>query len=190
MSVRLCCVIVALITLLTCPSQADEAAALAALRDGNPVALMRHGEAPGPVGDPPGFKLEDCATQRNLSETGRATARRVGSELKRNGARIARILSSPWCRCLDTARLMDLGNVEVSRAFRNSFVLNRERDEIAGEARAVIAAWKGPGTMLVVTHGDTIASLVGVNPAEGEIVVVASGPGGNLKVVGRLPAKS
>jgi phosphohistidine phosphatase SixA len=167
---------------------ADERSATRALRDGNLVALMRHAEAPGPVGDPANFKLEDCATQRNLSEQGRATSRRVGAELKRSGARIARVLSSPWCRCLDTARLLDVGPVEVSPAFRNAFVLNKEREVIANEARAVITSWQGPGTLLVVTHGANIASLIGINPAEGEIVVLANEANGRLRVVGRLPA--
>ena len=179
----------AVLVLLSGSAAADEGAAIEALREGNLVALMRHAEAPGPVGDPPNFKLEDCSTQRNLSDEGRATARRVGAALKRNGARIARVLSSPWCRCLDTARLMDVGSVEVSRAFRNSFVLGKERESIAREARAVISGWKGPGTLLVVTHGDTIASLVAINPAEGEILLVASEPNGQLRLVGRLPAR-
>ena len=91
----------------------DGEAAWSALRRGGFVALMRHADAPGGAGDPPGFKLEDCTTQRNLSEKGQANARAVGTRLKAEGIVIGRLLSSPWCRCLDTARLLEIGPVEI-----------------------------------------------------------------------------
>src|ERR1041384_6733269 len=81
---------------------ADDAAdAGKALRAGGHVALMRHADAPGGVGDPPGFRVEDCATQRNLSDKGRADAEKIGARLKREAVAFDRILSSPWCRCQD-----------------------------------------------------------------------------------------
>jgi len=101
---------------LAAPTRADEAAAWAALRQGGVVALMRHGEAPG-VGDPPGWRLSDCPSQRNLSERGRAEARAVGARLRSEGIAIGRVVSSPWCRCLDTATLVDAGAVEVEPTF-------------------------------------------------------------------------
>ena len=169
------------------PVRADEAAALAALRQGGHVALMRHTDAPGPSGDPAGFRLDDCATQRNLSDRGRTEAGAAGARLKRDQARITRIVSSPWCRCLDTARLLDLGTVETEEAFSNAFVLSSRRDDLAKAARAVIDAWKGDGTLLVVTHGANILALTGHSPASGEIVVVAPGGSGRLRQIGRLP---
>lgn len=75
------------------------------------VVMMRHALAPG-TGDPPNFRLEDCSTQRNLSAQGRAQARRIGEAFRRRGIKVARVLSSQWCRCLETARLMNLGAVE------------------------------------------------------------------------------
>jgi phosphohistidine phosphatase SixA len=72
------------------------------------VALMRHALTTPGVGDPPGFRLGDCTTQRNLSQEGRAAAVRLGEAYRSRAVRVARILSSEWCRCLDTARLMDL----------------------------------------------------------------------------------
>ncbi len=78
---------------------AEDGAAWAALRAGGHVALMRHADAPGGVGDPPGFRIEDCATQRNLSARGRADALRIGVRLKSEGIAVEKILSSPWCRC-------------------------------------------------------------------------------------------
>ena len=165
------------------PASANEAAAWAALRTGNAIALMRHADAPGGFGDPEGFKLEDCATQRNLSAQGRADAIRVGVAFRERGVKPARILSSPWCRCVDTAKLMGVGPVEVENTFGNPVVWTDRRDALANGGRAVIRAWKGPGPLLVVTHGALIAQLTGYNPASGEIVVVDSA----LNEIGRIP---
>jgi hypothetical protein len=100
-------VVLFLLVLTVTPSLADTAAAWAALRAGTAVALMRHADAPG-VGDPAGYRLEDCSTQRNLSERGKAQAAAVGALFRANQIAIARIISSPWCRCLETARLMEV----------------------------------------------------------------------------------
>src|SRR6267143_428065 len=89
--------------------------AWAALAKGGHVALVRHGNAPpGYGGDPPGFKINDCSTQRNLDEIGRQEARALGEALRKHGVRVDRTVSSPWCRCLETARLMAVGEVESS----------------------------------------------------------------------------
>lgn len=166
---------------------ANEDAAWAALRaDGN-VALMRHADAPGGFGDPPGFQLEDCATQRNLSARGRAEAAAVGARLKAKGARLGRVVSSPWCRCVDTARLMDVGPVAIEATFGNVVVLSDRREALTRGARDVLRAWKGPGALLVVTHGANIQALTGYNPASGEIVVVAPQADGTVREIGRLP---
>lgn len=165
------------------PASANEAAAWAALRTGNAIALMRHADAPGGLGDPEGFKLEDCATQRNLSVRGRADAVRVGAAFRERGIKPARILSSPWCRCVDTATLMAVGAVEIEQTFGNPVVWTDRRETLANGGRAVVRAWKGPGMLLVVTHGALIAQLTGYNPASGEIVVVDNA----LKEIGRIP---
>src|SRR5215510_6513999 len=94
------------------PSLAADEAWEALVRGGH-VALIRHGNAPpGSGGDPPGFKIDDCATQRNLDEKGREQARALGDLFRQRGVRVDRVESSPWCRCLDTARLMAVGSVE------------------------------------------------------------------------------
>ena len=165
------------------PATASEAAAWAALRTGDAIALMRHADAPGGFGDPQGFKLEDCATQRNLGAGGRAEAVRVGAAFRERGVKPARIESSPWCRCVDTARLMDVGPVEINHTFGNPVVWTDRRDALAAGARQRVRAWKGPGALLVLTHGALIAALTGYNPASGEIVVVDS----MLKEIGRIP---
>src|SRR3954447_3322547 len=164
---------------------ADEAEAWNALRAGRHVALMRHTDAPGGVGDPPDFRIDDCTTQRNLSAKGRADAARIGERLKSEGIAVERIVSSPWCRCRDTATLLQLGPVAAEPTFGNVVVLSEQRQSLTAGARAVIDQWAGSGILLVVTHGANIASLTGISPASGEIVVVRKGSGGS-DVVGRL----
>ena len=102
------------IGLLAAPVAAadDSQEAWAALVNGGHVALIRHGNAPPGYGDPPGFQIDDCTTQRNLDEKGRAQARALGEAFRQHGVRADKILSSPWCRCLETARLMVLGPVD------------------------------------------------------------------------------
>ena len=175
-----------LLAALMSPAWADEAAAWAALRSGRAVvALMRHADAPG-AGDPPGWRLDDCSTQRNLSTQGRADARAVGDRFRAEGIRVAKVLSSPWCRCIDTAKLMNLGPVQIAPTFSNAFMLSEQRAALTDGARSLIAAWRGPGTLLVVTHGSNIQALIGRNPAAGETVVVTMRADGNLHELGSL----
>jgi phosphohistidine phosphatase SixA len=167
-------------------ASADEAAAWAVLRQGGHAALMRHADAPGGAGDPPGFRLDDCRTQRNLSDKGRAEAKAVGERLKIERVKVGQVLSSPWCRCLETARLLEVGPVEVAATFSNAFVLSDRRQALTAGAAAIIREWTGPGTLLIVTHGANIQALTGSNPAPGDLVVVARSDAG-LREVGRIP---
>jgi len=79
------------------------------------VLLMRHTRAPG-IGDPANYTLDDCKTQRNLSDEGRKQAVAVGNWLKKQGVQTADVRSSAWCRCKDTAELLKLGPVTVESA--------------------------------------------------------------------------
>lgn len=165
---------------------ADPAAdARQALRAGGHVALMRHADAPGGFGDPEGFRIDDCTTQRNLSDKGRADAARIGARLRSEGIAFGKILSSPWCRCVDTATLMNLGAVAREATFGNVVVLRDQKDALTAGARALLANWTVPENLLVVTHGANIQLLTGIQPASGEIVVVKGGSRG-VAVAGRL----
>ena len=163
----------------------------AALRGGGHVALMRHATAPG-VGDPEGFTVEDCATQRNLSAAGRDEARRIGERFRAQGIAAARVYVSQWCRCLDTARLLDLGEI-TPFAGLNSFFRDGGREAAqTAEVRALIArelASGAPaqGPLVLVTHQVNITALSGIFPASGEIVVLRA-DGDTLMVVGRMRA--
>jgi phosphohistidine phosphatase SixA len=179
------------VSLIIAPGlSADESEdAWAALVKGGHVALIRHGNAPpGHGGDPPGFKIDDCKTQRNLDEIGREQARAVGEAFRSHGVRVDRILSSPWCRCLDTARLMAVGPVGTSWA------LVPDRDPAApvrlGELREMVSAWRGPGTLVLVTHALTVRPLIGILPGQAETVVLKPLPNSPLgaDLVGRIAA--
>lgn len=166
---------------------ADESRdAWAALVNGGHVALIRHGNAPpGYGGDPPGFKIDDCTTQRNLDEKGRAQARALGETFRQRGVRAEKVLSSPWCRCLETARLMALGPVDGTWTAAAS---GQSRDRLAA-LRELLASWRGPGALVVVTHALTVQALVGIMPGQAETVVVRPKPGSEagVEVVGRIP---
>ena len=167
---------------------ADESAAWAALRGDGHVALIRHASAPGPAGDPADYKLDDCATQRNLSEQGRAEARVLGERFRTERVKVGKVVSSQWCRCRQTAELMNIGPIEDAPTFNNAFVLNNRRDELTAGARAMIGAWRGPGTLVVVTHGENIQFMLGLRPREGEIIVVVPDQGNEkkMRLVGRI----
>jgi phosphohistidine phosphatase SixA len=158
-------------------------ASWSALRNGG-VVLMRHADAPG-FGDPTGYRLDDCATQRNLGEAGRKQARGIGERFQAERVTVGGVLSSQWCRCRDTAELAFPGLAKVEPAF-NSFFDDRSKD--AGQTtagRAIIAAWRGPGALVVITHQVNITALTGVIPASGEGVVLKTKVEG-FDVVGRI----
>lgn len=180
-------VYIACVVLLWCvglPAFAGEDAALwQALRDGRAVALLRHAEAPG-TGDPPDFRLDDCATQRNLSEAGRRQAQALGDLFRRNGIDRAVVLSSAWCRARDTATLMDLGRVEVAPALASLHGRSEHRDAQIAELRRLIDGLPPNRPAILASHQATIAALTGVYPGNGGIVVVERRDG--LPVMGRL----
>jgi len=164
----------------------DSEEAWAALVKGGHVALIRHGNAPpGYGGDPPGFKIDDCATQRNMDEKGRMQSRAVGEAFRQHGVRVDKILSSPWCRCLETARLMALGPVEGTMAVAAS---DRSPERLVA-LKQMVSAWHGPGTLVVVTHALTVQGLVGIMPGQAETVVIRPklGTEPGVEVVGRIP---
>ncbi|HEX6066936.1 MAG TPA: histidine phosphatase family protein [Longimicrobiales bacterium] len=182
-------VLVLLSLLAPWPAAADETAAWAALREGGRVVLIRHGATSGGAGDPPGFRLADCATQRNLTEGGRAQARALGAAFRAREIRVDKVLSSEWCRCRETAELMGLGAIESAPTFNNAFILRDQRAALTEGARRVIAEWKGPGNLIVSSHGANILPLTGVHPQEGEAVVVdPASTGETVRVIGRIPA--
>jgi phosphohistidine phosphatase SixA len=169
------------------PAHADDAL-WAALADGGHVALMRHAQAPG-TGDPDDFRLDDCSTQRNLDQAGRDQARRTGQAFRDRGVTVGRVLSSQWCRCLETAELLALGEAEPFPPL-NSFFSDRAREPAQTEAvRALLAEADADGPSLVmVTHQVNITALTGIFPRSGEIVVLRLGGRDIFETIGAIPA--
>ncbi|QBQ39214.1 histidine phosphatase family protein [Pseudoduganella plicata] len=177
---------------LALPLLAAEPAAASAdelwqrLQAGGHVLVVRHAATEPGLGDPPGFVLGDCATQRNLSAPGRADAQALGAAVRHHGVPVARVLSSRWCRCQDTARLA-FGRVEAV-AMLDSMMYDGDaaRARKLAELRQSVLAWQAPGNLVLVTHDVNIRALTGDRLAQGEMLVATRRPDGTLAVVGRL----
>lgn len=165
---------------------AAEQAAWEALLRGGQVVLVRHAATTPGAGDPPGFRLEDCATQRNLSEAGRHQARRLGEAFRSRGVRVARVLSSPWCRCLESAELAFGARPATHPALGNLHGRAGNRERQAAAFRALIAEAPAGGNLVLVTHGSTTVALTGEYPAMGEAIVITPAGGGRFRVAGRI----
>jgi broad specificity phosphatase PhoE len=163
---------------------APQGEALAALRAGGCVVLMRHARTDPGVGDPPGFRLEACGTQRNLSAEGRSQAEAIGAALRAAGVPLDAVRSSRWCRCLDTARLA-FGRVEPWPPL-DSFFDGRASEPVQTAAvRAWALAVAGPGNAVGVTHQVNVTALTGEWLAMGEALVLRP-RAGTLEIVGRF----
>ena len=164
---------------------ADERVLWHALRSGNHVAMIRHALAPG-FGDPPHFAIGKCATQRNLSDQGRQQAVAMGDRFRAHGIAAARVYSSQWCRCLETAERLALGPVEALPVL-NSFFQNFARQETqTRQLLAWLAQQDLNQPLVLVTHQVNITALTGVYPASGEMVVIRPEGSGQWQVVGSL----
>jgi broad specificity phosphatase PhoE len=153
---------------------------------GGEVLLIRHAAAPG-TGDPAGFRLGDCATQRNLSDTGREQARAIGDWLRDQGVGRARVYSSQWCRCLETAELLDLGLVVELPGLNSFYERPQDREPNLAAIRDFLKARPPRGELLIlVTHQVTISALTGEYTASGHGVLATPGKGGALRTVGRF----
>ena len=178
-------VIALVVTLVLAASAvADEAGWAAAERPGA-VLLMRHALAPG-TGDPANFTLDDCSTQRNLSDAGREQARRIGEAFKERGIEIDEVLTSQWCRCRETAELLDLGPVRDFPAI-NSFFRNRT-SEVAQTRETLDYLRQQPDDLrpFLVTHQVNVTALTDVFPRSGEVIVIDVSPSGDVEVLGRI----
>jgi broad specificity phosphatase PhoE len=133
----------------------------ALLRQGGHVVLLRHGVTTPGVGDPPDMRLADCSTQRNLSEEGRDQARRIAEGFSRFQVPVEKVLSSEWCRCIETAALAFGDGVELG-------------------------GWRGKGNLVLVTHGSTIFAVTRVGTQMGEMLILAPRGADRFALVSRL----
>ena len=151
------------------------------------VLYLRHATAPG-GGDPAGFDVNDCSTQRNLSAAGRAEARRIGQRITRERIPIAAVRASPWCRATDTAELLNLGPVRSMSALGSLFLKpNAARHPNTRRTAEVIRTHRNrPGVLVLVGHQANISALTGVSPASGEGVVIRAQRNGDIEILGRF----
>lgn len=175
--------------LVLCPARAvDDDAFWALLEGGGRIVLMRHAQTDPGIGDPPGFALADCGTQRNLSAQGRADAARIGIQFRLRAIPVSDVLSSRWCRCLDTARLA-FGTATPAAMLDSAFA---QREAASGDGLRELFAFLGRrdqagprGNVLLVTHEVTILAMAGVSLAAGEMAVATLDGPRALKVLAR-----
>ncbi|MBD6617004.1 histidine phosphatase family protein [Komarekiella sp. 'clone 1'] len=171
-------------------SASSKAAIWSAIQQGRGyVVLMRHAIAPG-IGDPPDFRLNDCSTQRNLSDEGRKQAVRTGKAFKNRNIQVSRVLSSQWCRCLETAKLMNLGAVEPFPPL-NSFFLNHttESKQTAQVRQLILDNRNTAGVIVMITHEVNIRAIASdIYPESGESVVLRANKKNKIEVVGQIRA--
>ncbi|MBM3374665.1 MAG: histidine phosphatase family protein [Betaproteobacteria bacterium] len=166
------------------------------------VILVRHAETVSGIGDPPGFRLEDCATQRNLSAEGRAQSRRMGSWFITRGLVPAAVRSSLWCRCLDTAKeafakavpitpwpalnstFQGRGDSQAQQAQIQSFL----KDQGSGFAQPPPrdGAQRATGFEVWVSHQVVVSALTGQTLSMGELLLTRPDAAGRLQVLGRV----
>ena len=141
------------------------------LKDGEKLIFIRHAYAPG-NGDPAGFNLNDCSTQRNLSEEGRKQAQRISEFFKKNKIKINIVLSSEWCRCKETA-LIAFQNYETQN-FLNSFYsakFAKNRKMQMKKLKDYVKSWNGDKNLVLVTHYVVISEALNYASSSGEIVI-------------------
>ena len=141
-------------------------------QEGNKIILIRHSLAPG-GGDPVGFKIDDCKTQRNLNRAGISQSKKIGKLFKKNKVPIDQVLSSQWCRCKDTAKFA-FGDYKEFTALNSTFQFpyNKNEAKQLKELYELVNKWDGKGKNLVlISHYSIITAVTNAVPSSGEIVI-------------------
>ena len=152
-------------------------------QEGNKIILIRHSLAPG-GGDPPGFKIKDCTTQRNLNKKGINQSKKIGKLFKKNKVPVDHVLTSQWCRCKDTAKYA-FGDYKEFTALNSTFQspYNKNEGKQLKELYNYVKKWNGKGKNLVlITHYSIITAVTTAVPSSGEMVITDK----NFKVLGTI----
>ena len=155
-----------------------------ALRSPGSVVVVRHSYAPGAF-DPPDARPDDCSTQRNLDENGRAQARRIGEAFRQHGIEVGAVLSSPRCRCLETGRLA-FGKAEPWEPLRGALNDTERRRRQVAEVKRAMAEHSAERPLVLVTHGSVVRDLTGLSIQMGAFVVLRRTGDGGHTVAGQL----
>jgi len=152
-------------------------------QEGNKIILIRHASAPG-GGDPEGFRINDCKTQRNLDKKGIEQSAQIGKLFKKNSIRVDKVLTSQWCRCKDTAKYAFKDYIEFSALnsiFQSPFDKNENKQ--LKKIKEYAKEWEGNGKNLVmITHYSIISKITNSTPSSGEIIIVDK----NFRVLERI----
>jgi phosphohistidine phosphatase SixA len=176
----------ALATFAMAEVRTDQAEMIERMQSGGHILMIRHALAPG-TGDPANFRIGDCSTQRNLDEGGRQQARDIGDWLRSNGITRARVYSSQWCRCLETAKLLDLGSVTELPALNSFYELVQNREPNLRALEKFIAEQPSGGELIImVTHFVTISAIADEAVSSGEGVLLKLDGDEIYKSIGRL----
>jgi phosphohistidine phosphatase SixA len=171
----------AMLVIMLCLSNAAFANLAGPMTDGQHILLMRHADAPG-FSDPSGYRLDQCSTQRNLGEFGKKQAERTGQWLSQQGIESAKVFSSPWCRCVDTATLLNKGPVAIDKSLGSFFESMGQANQQTEALRQLVQKSlkqfpKAP--IIMVSHHVNIQAFTGVALGSGDMILVKIGPNGN-----------
>ena len=154
--------------------QADEktSSQIETMQSNGYLLMIRHAIAPG-FGDPDNIKIGDCSTQRNLDANGRKQSTEIGKWLSSNNINPSTIYSSQWCRCLETAKLLDLGTVKELPSLNSFYQMPENRETSLTALKQFISEQKTNGKLIImVTHSVTISAISGQNVASGDGVLL------------------
>ncbi len=175
-----------LIALAMAGADADQIGMVERMKAGGHILMIRHALAPG-SGDPANFRIGDCSTQRNLDDSGRKQATAIGDWLRSNGIASARVYSSQWCRCLETAELLELGSVAELPALNSFYELTQDRQPNLEALRKFIAEQPSDGVLVIlVTHFVTISAIANEGVSSGEGVLLKLNKDATYENVGRM----
>ncbi len=179
----------ALVLAIPCASAhaaADGERAWAALAEPGHALLMRHARAPG-TGDPAGFTLGDCSTQRTLNDAGREQARGIGERLRAHGIKERPVFTSRWCRCRETAEFLGVGPVEPLDGLNSFYGDHYTEADVLPILRAFLRLRPLDPPPVLVTHQVVITALTGEFASEGEMFIVRVADDGSVNLVARIP---
>ncbi len=160
-----------------------------AMQSGGHILMIRHAIAPG-FGDPDNIKIGDCRTQRNLDESGRKQSKQIGAWLKNNNIKPSAVYSSQWCRCLETAKLLDLGEVKELTPLNSFFQMTENRGLNLKALKEFISTRETDNKLIImVTHSVTISAISGQSVASGDGVLLKLNKSGLYEFVDIVSAK-
>jgi phosphohistidine phosphatase SixA len=171
-------------------AQAGDEETWALLKRPGHIALLRHSNAPGSTPEPYGMNLKDCTIQRNLDDEGRAQARRLGAEFRKRGVTNIRVISSQFCRAIESGKLLGLGSVRGLPALNQIYLADLGKlADASTQVKAYIQKIPRNQPALLISHVSNIFGIAGVSLSSGELAVVHLDPAGSVAVDGRIMAK-